>query len=72
MRTLTVLSLSILAVAASACASSVSGNVYSNEVERLAADCQSRGGILQATGSHTGQAAADNYCKLTNASRIPG
>lgn len=72
MRTWTVLTLSVLAVAASACASTTRGNVYSNEVERLAADCQTRGGILQATGSHTGQAAADNYCKLTNASRIPG
>ena len=72
MRTLTVLSLATLAVAASACAPAVNGNVYSNEVDRLAAECQARGGILQATGSHTGQAAADNYCKLTNASRIPG
>lgn len=72
MRTLTVLTLSVLAVAASACAATTRGNVYSNEVERLAADCQARGGILQATGSHTGHAAADNYCKLTSASRIPG
>lgn len=72
MRTLSILTLSMLAVAASACAPAMNGNVYSNEVERLAADCQSRGGILQATGSHTGQAAADNYCKLTNATRIPG
>lgn len=72
MRTLTVLSLATLAVAASACAPTMNGNVYSNEVDRLAAECQSRGGILQATGSHTGHAAADNYCKLTNASRIPG
>lgn len=72
MRTLTILSLATLAVAASACAPTMNGNVYSNEVDRLAAECQSRGGILQATGSHTGHAAADNYCKLTNASRIPG
>ncbi|WP_333591694.1 hypothetical protein [Brevundimonas sp.] len=72
MRTLTVLTLSVLAVAASACATTTRGNVYSNEVERLAADCQARGGILQATGAHTGHAPADNYCKLTNASRIPG
>ena len=72
MRTLTVLTLSVLAVVASACASSTRGNVYSNEVERLAADCQARGGILQPTGSHTAHAATDNFCKLTNATRIPG
>ncbi|MBN8528005.1 MAG: hypothetical protein J0M36_02075 [Caulobacterales bacterium] len=71
MRTLTVLTLTVLAVAASACATTTHGNAYANEVERLAADCQSRGGILQATGSHTGHAAADNYCKLTDATRIP-
>lgn len=72
MRTLTVLTLSVLAVAASACASSTSGNAYSNAVERLAADCQSRGGILQPTGGQSGNAAADNVCKLNGASRIPG
>lgn len=71
MRTLTVLTLTVLAVAASACATSTRGNAYFNEVERLAADCQARGGILQPTGSHTGHAAADNYCKMTNATRVP-
>lgn len=72
MRTLTVLSLSILAVAASACAPSMGGNRNANETERLAAECQARGGILTPTGTATGQPAVDNACRMTNATRVPG
>lgn len=70
MRSLTVLTLSALAVAASACAPTTRGNAYVNEMERLAADCQARGGILAPTGRQSGQAALDNACQLTSASRI--
>ena len=72
MRTLTVLSLSILAAAASACAPSMNGNRNANETERLAAECQARGGILTPTGTVTGQPAVDNACRLTGATRVPG
>ena len=44
---------------------------YSAATERLAADCQARGGILQTTGNLTGRPETDNVCKITGgASRL--
>ena len=44
---------------------------YSAATERLAADCQARGGILQNTGNQTGRPETDNICKITGgASRL--
>lgn len=59
-----VLALAVLGLAA--CAGSgrpVEG--YGAATDRLAAECQARGGILQATGQSTGRAETDNICKIT-------
>jgi len=44
---------------------------YAAATERLAADCQTRGGILIPTSGQTGRAETDNVCKITGgASRL--
>ena len=44
---------------------------YGAATQRLAADCQARGGILQTTGGQTGRPETDNICKITGgASRL--
>jgi hypothetical protein len=58
-------------LALSACASGRPLESYAQATERLAAECQARGGILQNVGSSSGRAETDNVCKLTGgASRI--
>jgi hypothetical protein len=55
----------------SACASGRPVETYGQATERLAAECQARGGILQNTGNSSGRAETDNVCKLTGgASRL--
>lgn len=44
---------------------------YGAATDRLAAECQARGGILQPTGQSSGRAETDNICKITGgASRL--
>ena len=61
-----------LVVALGACASAGAPlESYGAATERLAADCQARGGILQASGAQTGRPETDNICKITGgASRL--
>ncbi len=61
-----------LVVALSACASAGTPmESYGAATERLAADCQARGGILQASGAQTGRPETDNICKINGgASRL--
>ncbi|MFP5295747.1 MAG: hypothetical protein A2623_13300 [Caulobacterales bacterium RIFCSPHIGHO2_01_FULL_70_19] len=54
-----------LGLALSACATTGEGDYYNDELRRLAADCEARGGILSPTGSQTGRPAVDNVCKIT-------
>lgn len=63
-----------LAVGLSACASGMGETRYEAELERLAADCAARGGILSPTGRQSGQPALDNVCKITGqpSGRLPG
>ena len=60
------LALAVMAAALAGCASgpSVEGS-YSARVDKLAAECQARGGILIPTGQESSQPAADNACKIT-------
>lgn len=58
-------------LALSACASGKPLESYAQATERLAAECQARGGILQNVGNSSGRPETDNVCKLTGgASRI--
>lgn len=54
-----------LALTLSACASDMRPNSYSAQLERLAADCEARGGILSPTGQQSGRPQTDNVCKVT-------
>ncbi|HEY0600535.1 hypothetical protein [Brevundimonas sp.] len=54
-----------LALTLSACASAMGPDQYQTELERLAADCQARGGILSPTGQQSGRPQLDNVCKIT-------
>lgn len=54
-----------LALALSACASSMGADRYQSELSRLSADCEARGGILSPTGSQSGRPQLDNLCKVT-------
>ncbi|QTC90988.1 hypothetical protein [Brevundimonas goettingensis] len=62
----------LTAAALSACASNgpPEGN-YSTREQKLADDCEARGGILAPTGAQTGRPETDNICKITGgASRL--
>lgn len=48
-----------------ACASTSGPNTYESDLRRLTDECRERGGILAPTGQQSGQAAADNVCKIT-------
>ncbi len=48
----------------SACNGMGGANSYSNDIERLGADCQARGGILTPTGMTTGRAETEYACKI--------
>ena len=53
-----------LALTLSACAST-GADQYGSELQRLAADCEARGGILSPTGQQSGRPQLDNVCKIT-------
>lgn len=50
-------------LALGACASTGTGTEQT-ELERLAADCKTREGILQASGANTGRPELDNVCVI--------
>ena len=54
-----------LPLALAACASADSVDSYNTGMRELAADCQTRGGVLAATGQQSGNPARDNVCKVT-------
>jgi predicted Rossmann-fold nucleotide-binding protein len=60
------------AAALSACAShGPPQDSYIARTEKLAAECDARGGILAPTGGQTGRPETDNVCKITGgASRL--
>lgn len=53
-----------LAAALSACASDGTPSRYSQEMDRLTADCTAREGILQPTGATSGEPARDYACVI--------
>jgi len=70
----TLLILTATAAALSACAADTAGqNRYATDTERLARDCEARGGILAPTGAVTGRPQTENVCKITGgpSGRIP-
>ena len=48
------------------------GTGRGNEEQRLARQCQQRGGVLVPSGANTGRAQLDFVCQRSGASRIPG
>lgn len=48
-----------------ACAATGGTNPHASEVERLAADCRARGGILTPSGENTGRPQVDNVCRIS-------
>ncbi|CAN5230157.1 hypothetical protein BH09PSE1_BH09PSE1_28780 [soil metagenome] len=72
MRSLILSSLAVVGLAA--CASTGQPQeTYGAATDRLAADCQARGGILTPTGGVTGRPETDNVCRISGGgSRIPG
>ena len=73
MRTLIAFAPVALVLGLTACASTTApgGNSYNDELQRLAADCQARGGILTPTGQQSGRPQTDNACRITGgASRL--
>lgn len=62
-----------LALTLSACASTGRENPDHADLQRMAADCQARGGILVPTGELTGRPQVDYACRISGgASRISG
>lgn len=53
-----------LAAALAACASDGMPSRYSQEMDRLTADCTAREGILQPTGATSGEPARDYACVI--------
>ncbi len=71
MRPLTFAAPLVLLLALSACASTAGPSRYEEELQRLAADCEARGGILSPTGQQSGRPQNDNVCRITGgASRL--
>lgn len=65
MRTLMIFTPVVLGLALSACSSTGGTDRYGTELQRLAADCQARGGILSPVGSgQTGRPQTDNVCEI--------
>jgi hypothetical protein len=69
---LTLIAAASLAATVSACATSPAPEGgYLARTEKLAADCEARGGILAPTGGQSGRPETDNVCKITGgASRL--
>lgn len=61
----------LLFLGACAGAPGAGGDTYSTQLDRLAADCRERGGILAPTGTQSGRPQTDNVCKISGgASRL--
>jgi hypothetical protein len=54
-----------------ACTTPQQGSRYTAELDRLEADCRTRGGVLTPTGATTGRVETEFACRITAASRIP-
>ncbi|CAN5123655.1 hypothetical protein BH10PSE1_BH10PSE1_14130 [soil metagenome] len=65
-RPLILSALAVLGLAACATGKPIEG--YNAATDRLAAECQARGGILTPTGGATGRAETDNVCRITGGS----
>jgi len=48
------------------------GEVGENDEQRLARECQERGGVFVPSGANTGRVQQDFVCQRQSASRIPG
>ncbi len=60
-----------LLLALAACAPTMGGDRYNDELRELAESCEARGGILSPTGQQTGRPQNDNVCRITGgASRL--
>lgn len=58
----------VMAAALAGCAGGPPGEgSYTARTEKLASDCQARGGILVPSGQQTGQPSTDNACQITGA-----
>lgn len=64
MRTLLAITPLVLGLALSACSTTPGTDRYGSELQRLANDCQARGGILTPTGGQSGRPQNDNVCEI--------
>lgn len=63
--------LAVLALALAACASTGEAGPGQSRMQKLAADCQARGGILTASGAVTGRPEVDNVCTIRGGAPRP-
>ncbi|RZJ40748.1 MAG: hypothetical protein EON87_17505 [Brevundimonas sp.] len=64
MRTLIAFTPVVLGLALAACSTTPGTDRYGSELQRLADDCQARGGILAPTGAQSGRPQQDNVCEI--------
>lgn len=71
-RTLIVLAALVAPLALGACATGKTYPSYQQDLDKLEAECTTRGGILTPSGVTTGRVQTDYVCKITGgATRIP-
>jgi hypothetical protein len=57
--------LSLAACATSETSTAAPAGSYAAEQDRLQRECDARGGVLVPSGRYTGEAATENFCKIT-------
>ncbi|MGH6978113.1 hypothetical protein D3C80_1916980 [compost metagenome] len=72
MRAALVLAAFVAPLALGACATGRTAPTYQQQLDKLEAECTTRGGILSPSGSMTGRPQTDYVCKITGgATRLP-
>ncbi len=72
MRAVLVLAAFVAPLALGACATGRTSSTYQQDLDKLEAECTTRGGILSPSGAMTGRPQTDYVCKITGgATRLP-
>ena len=72
MRAVLALAALVAPLALGACATGKTFPTYQEELDKLTAECTTRGGILTTSGAQTGRPQTDYVCKINGpATRIP-
>jgi hypothetical protein len=73
MRKLIATASTLLVLGLAGCATTPAAGGYNEDLRKLAADCEARGGILVPTGQLSARPENDNVCRINDASRLtPG